>query len=431
MEKIILAQNKHWRDIKYSGLVPRHITQALINKLPLKEINVLLGIRRSGKSSVFKLLINHLIDHIEPTEILYINLDDPYFSEIWNDPKSFYSIIETAEKLSGIKPRYLFFDEIQNVKGWEKFIKSIYDSEQFKKIFITGSSSSLLTGTYARLLSGRYIADYVHPFSLKELLEYKGITSYKELVDNTPSVMRLVDEMLLHGSFPEVFKTESAELKRDILLNYYDTIVLKDCIANNSIRDIRTFKEVAFYGISNIGCIYSYNSVARAVDSNENTVKEFIQIHEDSFLFQEVRNFSYKLRVQAKGKKKCYCVDNGLISAISFKFSENKGRLFENLVFTEFLKNSYKEIYFYRDQKECDFIMKKGRNIIAVQVVYTLDGNNRKREIEGLKTAMEKLNIPRGIIITFNQQEMASASISVIPFWKIYEEVLSGQPPHA
>ncbi len=424
MEKILLLQNRHWEKERYPGLIQRDIVTTLIKRLSMKEVQVLLGVRRGGKSSVFRLLINHLIEDVDPLQILYINLDDPFFSDVWNDPKLLYAVIETAERLTDSQPAYLFIDEIQNVRGWERFIKSIYDTGQFKKIFITGSNSSLLKGTYARLLSGRYIADYVFPFSFREILDYNGIVTYKDLLANSPKVLRLLDDMLRYGSFPEVWKTGDPALKRDLLVNYYETIILKDCIANNAIRDVRTFKELAFYMVSNIGGMYSYNSLARSINSNENTVKGFINIIEDSFLFTEIKNFSYKLKMQATGKKKCYCVDNGLINAVSFMFSENRGRLFENLVFTEFLKNGYKDIYFFHNKKECDFIIKKERQMMAVQVVYEINSQNRKRELDGLSSAMERFNIPRGYIITFNQEEKISKDITIMPFWKIYKEIL-------
>lgn len=146
MDKILLAQNKHWRGEPYEGLINRRALSSLLKKLHLKEIQVLLGVRRSGKSSIFKLLINHLAQNVDPGKILYLNLDDPYYAEVWKDPKTLYSILETAEKLTAAKIEYIFLDEIQNVRDWEKFIKSVYDSERFAKIFITGSNSSLLKG---------------------------------------------------------------------------------------------------------------------------------------------------------------------------------------------------------------------------------------------------------------------------------------------
>lgn len=425
MEKALISQNRHWNNEKYPNLFGRDLLADITKKIQAKEINVLLGARRSGKSTLFKLLINYLLEKTDPLSILYVNLDDPFFSEIWKDAKELYGVVETSEKITKKKIRYLFLDEVQNVKGWEKFIKSIYDADTFEKIFITGSNSSLLKGNYARLLSGRYITDHVYPLSFKEILNTYSIQSYKDLIFNKPRVLGILDDLLLYGSFPEVFKTQDKDIKREILLNYYETIILKDCVANHNVRDIRTFKELAFYLISNISSLYSYNSLARAIKSNENTVREFINILEDSFLMHEVKNFSYSLKTQSRAKKKVYCIDNSFLNTVSFRFSENKGKLLENLVYTELLKKGFKEIYFHQESKECDFILKTGKKLYAVQVSYEVGASNIDREIDGLRSAMKKFNIPRGYIITYDTELQLDENITVVPFCKIYEEFLN------
>lgn len=425
MEKALIAQNRHWNNEKYPHLFGRDLLTAITKKMQAKEIQILLGVRRSGKSTLFKLLINYLLEKTDPLSILYVNLDDPFFSDIWKDAKELYRVVETSEKITKKKIRYLFLDEVQNVNGWEKFVKSIYDADTFKKIFITGSNSSLLKGNYARLLSGRYMTDHVYPLSFQEMLNAQGIQSYKDLISSKPKVLGILDDILLYGSFPEVFKTGDRDLKREILLNYYETIILKDCIANHNVRDIKTFKELAFYLISNISSLYSYNSLARAVKSNENTVREFINILEDSFLMHEVKNFSYSLKAQSRAKKKVYCIDNSFLNTISFKFSDNKGKLLENLVYTEFLKDGFREVYFYHENKECDFILKTGKKLYAIQVSYEVGASNVEREIDGLRSAMKKLDIQRGYVITYDTEMQLDKNINIVPFWKIYEEFLN------
>jgi len=420
MEQAIIAQNKHWSGKKYGTLFDRDLLASIIRKIKTKEIQVLLGVRRSGKSTLFKLLINHLLEGIDPQRILYVNLDDPFFSEVWKDAKELYRVIEISEKITRGKITFLFLDEVQNVNSWERFVKSAYDAEMFKKIFITGSNSSLLKGGYARLLSGRYIIDYVYPLSLREVLKAQGIETYKDLVSSKPAVLNILDDILFYGSFPEVYKTKDTDLKREILLAYYETIILKDCVTSRNIRDIKTFKELALYLVSNISASYSYNSLARAVGSNENTIREFINVLEDSFLMHEARNFSYSLKAQSRAKKKAYCIDNSFLNIVSFKFSNNKGRLLENAVYTEFLKNGFEEIYFYQENKECDFILKKGKKLYAVQVSYEIGEPNINRETEGLRMAMKRFNINKGYIVTYDTEKQLD-NIYILPFWKIYE----------
>lgn len=420
METAILLQNPHWDDRSYSNLMKRSILEKLINKLSLKEIQVLLGVRRSGKSTLFQLLINHLMVQVDPKSILYINFDDPYYADIWQDAKLLYKVIETAEKLTGIKPIYLLLDEIQNVDGWERFVKSNYDSNQFKKIFITGSNSSLLKGNYARLLSGRYVKDYVYPLSYKEILLDADIKNPLELYNNKIKAIKLVEDMLLYGSFPEIFGISDLQLKREVLLTYYETIVLKDCVFNYQVRETKTLRKLALYMLTNCSTLYSYNSLAKNLESNDNTVKEFIHILENGFLIDEIKNFSYSLKTQTRSKKKSYCVDNGLLQAVVLRFSEDKGKLFENLVFTELKKSNQYKIYFSNDEKECDFIINKDKKMTAIQVAFEINTMNREREINGLTTAMKKFKIDKGYIITFDQKESLDDEKEIIPFWELF-----------
>ncbi|MCK4560109.1 MAG: ATP-binding protein, partial [Calditrichia bacterium] len=313
MEKVILLQNKHWQQ-PYPDLIVREKLKNLVKKLSLKEIQVILGIRRSGKSTLLKLIINHLMTKHDPLSMLYINLDDPFLTEIYQDSSRLYQIIDFAEKLSGKKVEYLFLDEIQYVNLWEKYVKSIYDSEVFKKIFVTGSNSSLLKGEYVQLLSGRFILDEVFPFSYREILKDRGIGSKLELIQNKSTVLALVDIMLEYGAYPEVYKTENYDLKRELLINYYDTIVLKDCIANARIREIRAFGELTHYLLTNAGTLFSYNGLGKALSTNENSAKEFINVLENSFLIDEIRQFSFSLKRQSRARKKVYAIDNGILA---------------------------------------------------------------------------------------------------------------------
>lgn len=413
MKNIILSQNKHWKN-QYKELYEREIFAKLVKKLDLKHIQVLQGIRRSGKSTLFKLLINHLSKKIDPQEILYINLDDPFFTPYSDDATKLYEVIQIAQKLTQKKITYLFLDEIQAINGWERYVKSIYDSEEFKKIFITGSNSLLLNGDLATLLTGRYITQKVYPFSLKEILKINNITSYMELSSNIPKVLNIVDNMLQYGSFVEIYDNKE-EFRRDILSIYYDTILLKDCVSNNAIRDVKGFKELSFFIISNIASLFSYSSLAKAVNINDKSVKEYISYLENSYLADELKHFSYSLKEQNNSKKKIYCNDNGFLS-LSYSFSSNSGKLLENLVYTELVKNNFK-IYFYNKNFECDFIAKKDNKTIAIQVCYELNTLNTKREVGGLVKL--PFDIDEKYIITYNQSKKID-DILVIPFYEYF-----------
>jgi predicted AAA+ superfamily ATPase len=420
MNNVIISQNKHWT-ANYKNLYDRDVFQKLLTNLQTKHIQVLQGIRRSGKSSLFKLMINHLSKNTDPQEILYVNLDDPFFTKYSNDPTSFYEIIQTAKKLTQKEIKYLFLDEVQAIEGWEKYVKSVYDSGEFNKIFITGSNSSLLNGAFATLLTGRYISTKVYPLSFHELLHINGIKSFLELNKQLPKVLKLIDDMMVYGSFVEVYGLQD-DLKREVLSSYYDTILLKDCVANNQIRDIKGFKELSFYALSNLTSTYSYLSLSKAVKLNDKSVKEYIQALEDCYLFSELKLFSYSLKEQINNKKKLYLCDNGFMN-LGYSFSSNYGKLLENLVFSELQKQEC-EIYFYNKEGECDFIVKKEDKTIAIQVCYELNEQNKTREINGIKKL--PFDVEEKYIITYNQKDTIN-DIKVVSFWEYFYMLMGSQ----
>ncbi len=415
MNNVLISQNKHWEK-SYENLYERDIFQKLLTNLQTKHIQVLQGIRRSGKSSLFKLMINHLSQSTDSQEILYINLDDPFFTKYSNDPKSFYEIIQTAKKLTQKEIKYLFLDEIQAIQGWEKYVKSVYDSNEFEKIFITGSNSSLLNSEFATLLTGRYISTKVYPLSFKEILKINDIKSFLEINKQLPKVLKLIDDMMNYGSFVEIHQLHD-ELKREVLSSYYETILFKDCIANNQIRDIKGFKELSFYTLSNLTSPYSYSSLSKAVKLNDKSVKDYIQALEDCYLFSELKLFSYSIKEQINNKKKLYLCDNGFMN-LGYSFSANYGKLLENLIFSELQKRGY-EIYFYNKDIECDFIVKKEDKTIAIQVCYELNEQNKNREINGIKKL--PFDVDEKYIITYNQKDMIE-DIKVVSFWEYFFE---------
>ncbi|MFO8240831.1 MAG: ATP-binding protein [Dissulfuribacterales bacterium] len=419
MEKILLSHNKHWKGL-YADLYQRQVFHRLLKNLNTKHIQVLQGIRRSGKSTLFKLLINHLAESCSPMEILYLNLEDPFFTVYEDSPEKLYELVETAEKITGGKIRYLFLDEVQAVNGWEKYIKTVYDNNEFDKIFITGSNSSLLAGRFAPLLSGRYLANMVYPLRFSEVLHINGIGSYIDLIENRSEVLSLVDGMMYYGSFVEVLDSTEEILKRDLVSTYYETILLKDCVANNEIRDIKSFRELSYYLISNIASLYSYSSLAKAVGIHDKSAKQFVQYLEQAYLLYELKLFSWSLKKQQNNRKKPYAIDNGFLN-LSFRFSANKGILLENLVFSEFVKNG-RELFFYNKRFECDFLIKNKDNTLqAIQVCYELNDKNTKRECRALQKLGNHYPISGKTIITYNQ-EFDMDEIEVIPFWKYFSE---------
>lgn len=424
MEKVLLYQNKHWNNKPYPGLFERDATNRVLSYFHSNTIQVLTGIRRCGKSSIFKLLINDLITRYDPQSILFLNLDDPVFNELNKDASKLYEVIELTEKITHKAVRFLFLDEIQNVQNWEKFVKSVFDNKLFDKILITGSNSSMLEGDLSTLLTGRFIVTEVHPLSFKEILQLNGISNYLSLQDKKPYVMGLQDTLLEYGAFPEVVKNKDISLKRELAKGYFNSIITRDCIVKHEVRDKKTFTDLAHYLSGTYSSVFSFNSLAKAVGSNENTIKSFIEYLKDSFIIEVIQNHSYSLKTTRRSKNKPYWIDNGLINAVNYRFSENKGRLLENFVFAELHKKHGKNITFFNESFECDFIVKNDDHTLeAIQVCYELSPQNRDRELKGLKEVQKRFNIDVFTLITYNQSEKIE-DIDIMPAWKYFSGMI-------
>jgi len=419
MEQTIINQNPHWAGRKYPNLQQRTVFESLKTNLQTRHIQVLTGIRRSGKSSLFAMLINELMEENKPKSILKLNLDNPLFFEIWDNPASLYKLVETAEKITGEKIKYLFLDEVQVVKDWETFVKSVYDTETFKKIFVTGSNSSFLQNEYSSFLSGRYLDNVVFPYSFREILKHNNIHTYFDAINHIPKILQLLDACLEWGCFPEIIATRNKEIKTSLLNSYFDSIIMKDCISRYQIADIATFKKLLLYTISNIGAVFSYKSLATAVGTNENTTKKYINILNDSYIINDVSNFAFSLKENVRNIHKLYVADNGMINAVSYRLWDNRSKLFENFIFNELQKQQYDEITFSCSAGECDFVVKKGFEYQAIQVCYELTQENSKREFGGFDAIEKEIKLSKKIIITYNQ-ERQEKDVEVVPVWKYF-----------
>ncbi len=417
MEKTLIRQNPQWNGKAFDNLYPRDIMNNLLKKKNMRHVQILTGVRRCGKSTVFKLLINDLLqDDKDGKSILVLNLDDPQFIPFWDDSAKLYNIVENAEKLTGVKVRYLFLDEVQHLTDWEIFVKSAYDNNVFDKIYITGSNSQLLQNRFSALLSGRYFENEVRPFSLSEVFRAKGFVSLLDCYSRIPQVLRVMDEVLSTGSFPEILLTEmDEEIRQELLKSYFDSIVQKDCIIYNGIRDTHLFYRLVNYLMQNVGSRFSMSAIAKALKSNENTITSYINFLCDSYICMDIRNFSYSLKETNRSLHKCYFIDNGLIAANVFRYSPQSGNAFENLVYNELKNKGFINISFDNSKTECDFIAYKDGAAYGFQVCYELNDINLKRELAGFD--VDKVILNKKILLTYNQKEMYG-DIEALPLWE-------------
>jgi uncharacterized protein len=390
LEKIILKNQKYLR--KDLG-VKREFEFKLINKF----VTIISGVRRCGKST----LVKQYLKTKKP--IYYINFEDISLAEF--NVKDFTILEELFIKILGEKGIF-FFDEIQNIKKWENYVRNLTDRNE--RVIITGSNATMLSKELGTKLTGRHITQELFTFSYKEFLK----------IIKKKHSLNLFEEYLKKGGFPEYLKSN----EETILKNLFEDIFYRDILQRNEIRSEAEMKSLLYYLISNIGKEISYNKLKNMINvGSANTIIQFINYFEQSYLMFTLKKFDYSLKKQLINPKKIYCIDNGIIFLNSFSFTENKGRLLENLVFIE-LKRKEKEIYYHKGKKECDFVIKEGLKInSAIQVCYNLEEENKERELEGLVEAMKTYNLKEGLILTFDDEDeifIEKLKITIKPVWK-------------
>ncbi len=393
MEKTIIKQTiLEQKEIfnREEDIVKRDIPEHL---LQTPKIVVITGIRRCGKSTLLKEISGNLKNYA------YANFEDERFLEF--TVKDFNTLLEVFLELDP-ETNTLFFDEIQNVSGWEKFVRRLF-TEGYK-IFITGSSSNLLSSEIATSITGRNLKFELFPFSFKEYLLYqkfeiKDIYTTKEKA----SLSTLFEDYAKYGGFPEIVKSKNEKE----LMEIYQDILIKDLLVRLQIRDSKDFRDLSLYLLSNISRKMSYNNLKNILEfSNTSKVKNYVEFLEEAYLFFTLNKYDPSLKKQIMSSRKVYSIDTGLVNSVSFMFSENTGPLLENIVFLE-LKRRFQEVYYHEDKKECDFLVKQKEKIVqAIQVTTSIaDPKTEKREVEGLKEAMERYNLKDGYIITKDSEK--------------------------
>lgn len=409
IKNIILDQNEKIK-----------INENFIDREVLKKINsfsdsnliiILTGLRRSGKSTILNIIKNR-----SKKNNFYVNFDD--FRLIKFKLDDFQKLNEIFLETKNLNEFY--FDEIQNIKYWERYIRTLHDEKN--KLYITGSNASMLSTELGTHLTGRNIPIVVYPFSFKEFLVFKNFTFKKKdlfLTSKKVIILGLLKEYIKKGGIPEYLKTQ----KDDYLKFIYEDIINRDIVARYSITNVSSLKDLIYYLISNIGKQFSYNKLTSIIGvKNSTTVKEYIDYLENSYLIFTLNKFDYSLKKQLINQKKVYVIDTGLANAVSFKFSEDKGRILENVVFIE-LKRREKEIYYHHVNNECDFIINnKGKITQVIQVTDNLsEEKTRNREIAGLLDACKTYKLKTGLILTNDEEEefeQEGVKIIIKPIWK-------------
>ena len=390
---------------KKESFMARDVDRATIDS---KQITVISGIRRSGKSTLLKQISASVQGYY------YCNFEDERLLDFTH--LDFQPLYEVFLETFG-EQKVFFFDEIQNIAGWERFVRRLFGEGY--KIFVTGSNAKLLSSELATSLTGRYLKLELYPFSFKEFLSFRQIPISRHWTTREKSMLaRQFQDYCALGGFPGVIKSGN----KDELIQLYQDILIKDLLVRFKIREVKAFRELAFYLISNIAAPMSFNNLKKLLGfKSVMTVKNYSDFLEEAYIFFSVSKFDYSVKKQIINDRKIYCIDTGLSGAVGFSFSENRGRVLENIVFLE-LKRRGKEVYYYHGNGECDFLLRHGSVITtAIQVTDGLSQENEKREVAGVLEAMDSHALKKGLILTLNQERdivVGKSTVEVRPLLK-------------
>lgn len=379
-------------------------TPDLLKYLTIPNVLAILGVRRSGKSTLSILLLRG-------KKFSYVNFDDESLqgvkpSELRNLEQAIYEIYSEVD--------YMVFDEIQNVEGWELFISRLRES---KRVIITGSNSRLLSGELATALTGRHSDYTLFPFSFKEYLEFKGIKVVKEDLYSTRVLALIKNELekyLESGGFPEALI-----LGKEQINVIYNDILFKDVVTRYKIKEIEKFREFARTLVSYYSSEISFNKLSKVLDVDTKTLNYWFSGLEEAYLTFLLPRYGEKLRERLTYNKKLYVVDTGIINRVAVRYKD-KGRLMENLVAIKLFRDrqSLDRLYYIRNNFEVDFYDENALKLI--QVTYATD-KIEEREIKGLVRASEIVKAKELLIISWDIEEeieVEGKRIKVIPLYK-------------
>lgn len=391
------------------------------------QILVITGPRRAGKSYLMRQMARELIDSgLPPAQILMVNFEDPRLGPL--NTAALEQIFEVYLEFKNPSGRpYLFFDEIQEVDEWEKWVRMMHERE--KAVFvISGSNARLLSRELSTLLTGRHVGVTVFPLSFREMALFKGLPDIaeQELPFRRIELSRLLPDYLEWGSFPAVVQ---AEAKKELLLQYFDDVLRKDLIRRYKVRKGEELISLAKFYMTNQGSLVTFNSAEKFLKISADTIEKFSSFFEEAYLFFFNARFSFKMKERLKSPRKVYAVDTGLANTIGFRSAPNRGRLAETLVFLKLARirseNPEYEIFYWKDHlhREVDFVVKAGPRIEnLIQVCWDLSSfETKKREVTALLRAMQELKVPEGLILTESDEGEEKTDAGLIryqPLWK-------------
>jgi predicted AAA+ superfamily ATPase len=405
MNPILRTLLYEWRDRTFPEIKPRDIKIDTTKRQGDNNATAITGFRRSGKTYIVYEAIEKLLQEYSKEEVIYLNFEDeriPLQTETLTD------LLPAIQATFGKKPKYLFLDELQVIPNWGKWVRRILDSEDIQ-IFVTGSSSKMSSSELPTELRGRAWELKVSPLSFSEFLQFKNtsidIEKMAFVADEQARFHYLFDEYLKFGALPAVVLADP-DKKQELLQSYFQTVVQSDISERNKVGNEAALRNMLRLLVNSKQITISklYNTLkSLGIPIGKTTVDNYLKYIEESYFMKQLPIYNASVVNQLSYPRKVYFVDTGFITALSTKFSNNSGRLFENVVYNRLsLQND--DMYYYRDDRdyEVDFVVLENEKAGALyQVCYDISSvDTVNREVRSLLKAGKSLNCSKLYLIT-------------------------------
>lgn len=427
LEKI--ADFNFWQKEQDTG-IPREELKQVRRFIDDKEYALIIaGIRRAGKTYLSRQILQEKINQgIKPAQTLYINFEDPILEPYLNT-ESLTDFYESYRYfLNKEEFAYIVLDEVHNIPKWEKWVRVMMEKKEKVKFILTGSSSKFYKEKQAEVLTGRGLTFFLFPLSFSDFLKFKKYSL--KTIESYKNIAPLLTEYLEFGGFPLIVLEKDETKKQIYLKELFDDILSKDIIIRHQLRELDV-KKLAVVLINQFSSLISVRRAKNLLAEitrrqvSPTSINNYLEYFSTSFLFLFVPIFSYKIKEVLRYPKKAYGIDTGLINAMTLRFSENIGRLYENIVAkTLWQRYSKEDVFYWKNQgKEVDFVLKRGTK--AEQLIQSCFNPKKreakKREIPALIKASQELKCNNLLIITQDledKEKIKGKTIKFIPLWK-------------
>lgn len=373
------------------------------------------GVRRAGKSSLLMLAVNKLLaSGVKREQILWVNFDDERLDrmpmeeldEVLQAYREMYPDIE-------LKDVYMFFDEIQNIDGWDLFVLRVFKS-YCRNVYVTGSNAKLLSSEISTALRGWTLDYEMLPLSFREFCRFKGIDAHSYLESDKAKRYAAMEEYIHGGGFPRVVLSTDKSMKLRLLQGYFNTMLFRDLAERHAIKNIEALRYFLKRVMQNLTKTTSINAIANDMRSNGVSVSKddlynWADWAVEAYLFVRYPKYSRSLVKENQSLRKYYVIDTGMRQAVLMPQSEDKGKLLENIVALELFRRrgADRKMFYWQDGRECDFVVQREEHVEElIQATWDIeDEDTRKREIDGIKEAAKGTNCNKLTIVTREQKE--------------------------